>query len=226
VEVLFLKEVGWSASLATSTTSSSLYKFTPINSHHTSTMAPRKAAKKGNVARSAAATAVAKFNSKCANTPAVAADVAAPADSAATAAAAAAAPTSKSKRKCTKSADAAVAMEAAANVAATASPASAAAATAVAAAASSARKKRKGTKTPAVAAATASAASAKSPITATTAATPLLQLLRPMPEPSLLPPANTSLCAPKGQQRRMKWIGEAGTFFWICMIFSIQFEGY
>jgi hypothetical protein len=149
-----------------------LYKFTPINSHHTSTMALRKAAKKGNVARSAATTAAAKFNSKRANTPAIAAAVAAPAGAAATATATAAAPTSKSKRKGTKSADAAVAAEAAANVAATASPASAAAATAVAAAASSARKKCKGTKSPAVADATASAASAKSPVTATTAATP------------------------------------------------------
>jgi hypothetical protein len=73
VEVLFLTEVGQSASLATSTTSSSLYKFTPINSHHTSTMAPRKAAKKGNVARSAATTAAAKFKRKRANTPAIAA---------------------------------------------------------------------------------------------------------------------------------------------------------
>jgi hypothetical protein len=135
-------------------------------------MAPPKAAKKGNVARSAAATAAAKFNSKRANTPAVAATVAALAAAATTAAAAATAPTSKSKCKGTKSADAAVATEAAANVAATASPASAAATTAVAAAASSARKKRKGTKSPAVAAATASAASAKSPVTATTAATP------------------------------------------------------
>jgi hypothetical protein len=173
VEALFLSEVGQSASLATSTTSSSLYKFTPINSHHTSTMAPCKAAKKGKVARSAAATAPdVKFNSKRTNTPAVAAAVAAPAAAAATATAAAAAPTSKSKRKGTKSADAAVATEAAANVATTASPASAAAATAVAAAAFSTRKQRNGTKSPAVAAATASAASAKSPVTATTAATP------------------------------------------------------
>jgi hypothetical protein len=83
MEALFLPKVGRSASLATSTTSSSLYKFIPINSHHTSTMAPRKAAKKGNVARSAAATAAAKFNSKCANTPAVAATVAASAAAAA-----------------------------------------------------------------------------------------------------------------------------------------------
>jgi hypothetical protein len=135
-------------------------------------MALRKAAKKGVVARSAAATAAAKFNSKCTNTPAVAAAVAVTTATTATAAAAAAAPTFKSKCKGTKSADAAVAAEVAANVAATVSPASAAATTAVATAASSARKKHKGTKSPAVAAATASAASAKFPVTATTAATP------------------------------------------------------
>jgi hypothetical protein len=135
-------------------------------------MAPHKAAKKGNVARSAAATSAAKFNSKRANTPAVAAAIPTPAAATTTATAAFAAPTSKSKRKGTKSADAAVAAEAAAYVAATALPASAAAATAVAAAASSARKMCKGTKSPAVAAATASAASAESPVTGTTAATP------------------------------------------------------